>query len=111
MGFAGRWGAWAVHGVVGFAAIFVTFAFLKSRDALDRISGEVKTMPVARNLLAAHVFAMGAFGALSWALYGNHLVATSASLAAPVWLLSGSCGIAFAAFALIPPAAVGAADP
>lgn len=104
MGFAGRWGAWAVHGVVGFAAIFVTFAFLKSRDALDRISSEVKTMPVARNLLAAHVFAMGAFGALSWALYGNHLVATSASLAAPVWLLSGSCGIAFAAFALIPPA-------
>lgn len=104
MGFAGRWGAWTVHGIVGFAAIFVTFAFLKSKDALDRISSQVKPMPVAGSLLAAHIFAMAAFGALSWALYGNHILRPSASLAVPIWLLAGSCAIASAAFALIPPA-------
>ncbi len=103
MGFAGRWGAWTVHGIVGFAAIFVTFAFLKSKAALDQISAQVKPVPVRRSLLGAHGLAMAAFGALSWALYGNRIAAPSASLAAPIWLLAGSGGIALAAFAFIPP--------
>lgn len=103
MGFAGRWGAWTVHGIVGFAAIFVTFAYLKSKPALDRISILVKPAPVRYHLLALHFLVMTAFGTISWALYGNHLAASSAELAAPLWLLAGISGVAFAAFGFVPP--------
>ena len=75
IGLVGQWGAWTVRGIVGFAVIFLTFAYLKNNAALARISNQAERVPVGRGLLAAHLLAMAAFGALSWALYGNHMVA------------------------------------
>src|ERR1700733_9772813 len=102
IGLVGEWGAWTVRGIVGFAAIFLTFAYLKSNAALVHISNQVEQAPVGRVFLAAHLLAMATFGALSWALYGNHMVAFFADLSAPLWLVAGGSGIAFAAFSLIP---------
>jgi exosortase E/protease (VPEID-CTERM system) len=102
VGLVGQWGAWTVRGIVGFVAIFLTFAYLKSNAALVRISDQVERAPIGRALLAAHLFAMAAFGALSWALYGNHMAAFFADLSVPVWLAAGGSGIAFAAFSFIP---------
>jgi len=102
MGFVRLWGAWTVRGIVGFGVIFVTFAYLKNGTAFAGISRQVELVAFGRSLLAAHVLTMGAFAALSWALYGNHLSASSARLSAPLWLVTGLSAMAFAAFSLIP---------
>ena len=87
---------------VGFVAIFLTFAYLKSNTALAQISDQAEQVRAGRGLLAAHFLAMTAFSALSWALYGNHMASVSADLSALIWLVAGASGIAFAAFSLIP---------
>jgi exosortase E/protease (VPEID-CTERM system) len=104
LGLVGVWGAWSVRGIVGFAAIFMTFAYLKSRTGLNDISAQVNRIPVGRGLMAAHVLAMAAFGWLAWALYGNHFGAQSTAWATPLWLAAAGLGIVSAAFALVPPA-------
>ena len=100
----GIWGAWSVRGIVGFAAIFVTFAYLKSSAALGDISTQLDRMPVGRGLMGVHVLAMAAFGWLSWALYGNHLGPQISAWATPFWLAAAGLGIVSAAFALMPSA-------
>ncbi|MDP8990019.1 MAG: hypothetical protein M3N41_08065, partial [Acidobacteriota bacterium] len=102
LAFAGQWGAWIVRGIVGYAAIFFTFAYLKSKAALTQISNLVTTLPLNPRLLAAHAVAMAIFGAASWALYGNHVAGFSSHPVALAWLLSGVCGIVLGAFAFIP---------
>ena len=102
LGFAGRWGAWTVRGIVGFAAIFFTFAYLKSKAALHEISNQVKPIAVNHRLLAGHAVAMAIFASASWALYGNHVGASAASLLTPFWLLAAVCGIVLGAFTFMP---------
>jgi len=102
IGFIGGWGAWTVRGIVGFAVIFLTFAYLKSGTALTQISRQAAQIPVSRGFLAAHLFAMVTFGSLSWALYGNHTAPFFANLSALIWLVGGASGITFGAFSLIP---------
>ena len=102
--FLARWAAWTVRGVVGSTAIFLTFAYLKRKAVLLEISAEARRAPVSGSLLAAHVVSMAAFGALAWFLYGNHLGPISGNLAVLVWLTTGTAGMAFAAFAFVPPA-------
>jgi exosortase E/protease (VPEID-CTERM system) len=98
----GLWGAWTVRAMVGFAALFVTFAYLKNKLALNQWSDEVRQVSVSKTLLLGHVLAMTAFAALSWALYGNHLASLPISLITPLWLVAGLSGIAFAACAFVP---------
>ncbi len=102
LSFAGHWGAWTVRGIVGFAAIFFTFAYLKSKAALNEISNQVKRIPVNPSLLAGHAVAMTVFGSASWALYGNHVEGSSSSLVTLLWLFAGICGIVLGAFAFMP---------
>ncbi len=102
LGFAGQWGAWTVRGIVGYAAIFFTFAYLKSKAALNQISNLVKSVPVNPRLLAAHAVAMAIFGSASWALYGNHVEGFSVTPVSVIWLLAGICGIVLGAFAFMP---------
>jgi len=102
LGLAGHWGAWAVRGIVGFAAIFVTFAYLKSKAALTEISHQVKPLPVNLRLLAGHAVAMAVFGSASWALYGNHVGGSATGPVTLIWFLSGVCGIVLGAFAFMP---------
>ena len=101
-GFIGHWGAWIVRACVGFAAIFFTFAYLKSNSTLRRLSNQATNAPIPRALLTAHLFAMASFGAISWALYGNHTADVPQTVIAFVWLLAGCSGFIFASLALLP---------
>jgi exosortase E/protease (VPEID-CTERM system) len=102
LGFAGHWGAWTLRGIVGYAAIFFTFSYLKSKAALSGISNQVKGMPVNSRLLTGHAAAMAVFGIASWALYGNHVGDSAASPLTLAWLLAGTCAIVMGAFAFVP---------
>jgi exosortase E/protease (VPEID-CTERM system) len=98
----GEWGAWAVRGVVGFAALFVTFAYLRSSTALAAISNLADRAPISRALLAAHVLAMTAFAGISWTLYSGRLTEFPPVLAVALWLTTGIAAIALAACAFLP---------
>ena len=99
LGFAGQWGAWTVRAIVGYSAIFFTFAYLKNRAALNQISNLVKPVSVNLRLLAAHAVAMAIFGSASWALFGSHFEGTPVTL---IWLSAGICGIVLGAFTFMP---------
>jgi exosortase E/protease (VPEID-CTERM system) len=88
--------------MVGFAALFVTFAYLKNKTGLNQWSDEVKQASVSKALLLGHILAMTVFATLSWALYGNHIASFPADLLAPLWLIAGLSGIASAACAFVP---------
>jgi len=96
-----NWGPWVLRVIVGFAAIFATFLWLKHRAALDRISDELAEVPIGWTLLGAHLGAIVVFAALSSRLYGG-ASGNGASLLAGTWLIVGTSAIAFAALALIP---------
>ncbi len=98
----GHSGAWIVRGIVGYAAIFFTFAYLKSKTALTAISNDVKPLPVNPRLLAGHAVAMAVFASTSWAQYGNHLDGYYTAPVMLLWLLAGICGIVLGAFAFVP---------
>ena len=66
IGIMGDWGAWILRCIVGFAAIFLTFAYLKNKTALERISGQIEQSPMRWGLFAAHCCAMGIFVFLSF---------------------------------------------
>ena len=69
LGFLAAWGPWILRCIVGFAALFVTFGYLKSKATFDGISERLTAVPVARGFFAAHVAAMVLAGALTLALY------------------------------------------
>jgi len=100
VGFVGLWGAWILRGLVGFAAVFVTFAWLKHKDALEPVSGEIGDSPFGWTLLAGHFGLIAVFVLLSSVLYGS----SRSSLVASGWLATGIAAIALAGFAFIRPA-------
>ncbi len=102
IGSIGQWAAWTVRAIVGFTAIFVTFAHIGKNAALSTISRQAEQAPIRVALLIAHLLAMAVFGALSWELYGNHFRELSAGIAVSLWLLAGLAGIVLAASALLP---------
>ena len=93
------WGALIVRGVVGFGAIFVTFALMRYKAALTALSAHLGQSSIRRSLLAAHGAAMAIFVALSFSLYE---AGAQSSLIAAGWWVAGGCGIAFAALAFLP---------
>jgi exosortase E/protease (VPEID-CTERM system) len=96
------WGSWILRCIIGFAAIFVTFAFLKNKTALAGISGRIAHTPIRWSLLPAHCFAMGVFVSLSFLLYGGGEFGSWANLLAAGWFVAGISAIAFAALAFVP---------
>jgi exosortase E/protease (VPEID-CTERM system) len=101
-GLVGHWGPLILRLIVGFAALFTAVAYLKSKDAMARISGQVAPMPVRWLSLAAHLAAMTAFGILSAGLYGGLLPGAPPDLLAIAWIISGLAGIVFAGLAVVP---------
>jgi exosortase E/protease (VPEID-CTERM system) len=95
------WGPVVLRAIVGFAAVFATFIWLKHRAALDRMSSELAEVPIGWTLLGAHFVAIALFAALSSRLYGG-APGTGTSFLAGTWLLAGTSAIAFAALAFIP---------
>lgn len=101
-----EWGPVIVRGAVGFAILIATFAWLKHRPALTRISAELSGAPIDFRLLTAHLFSITLFGVLSAVLYGSHFPHPQGPaniLFAAVWLTTGIVSLAVAGIALIPP--------
>lgn len=96
------WGGWILRCIVGFAAIFVTFAYLRNKAALERISVQVAQVPIRWSLFVAHCSAMGIFVGLSFLLYGGGGSGSWADLLAASWFVAGISAIAFAGFAFLP---------
>ena len=109
-GLIGGWGASALRAIVGTAALFGTFLWLKDRAAIERMSQELEDVPIAWALLGFHAIAMAIFAVLSSQLYGLKSDGPAALLGKGVgqnavatgWLLAGIAGIAFGALALLP---------
>jgi exosortase/archaeosortase family protein len=95
-------GPWIVRGIVGFTAIFITFAYLNFKPALDKISDEVSRVGLRWSLFAAHCSAMAAFAGLSVVLFGGRGSGIPVDLLAAAWFLTGISAIAFAALAFLP---------
>ncbi|MBZ5634656.1 MAG: exosortase E/protease, VPEID-CTERM system [Acidobacteriia bacterium] len=93
----------AFQAVVAFAALFLTFSYLRSKLALQRISNELVGTSIKWGLLVGHFGAMAAFAALSsfllaeekWGLHGNLLSKSP--------LLAGLLAIGLGAAAFVPP--------
>jgi len=95
-------GPWILRCIVGFAALFVTFGYLRSKSTFDEISERLVGIPIDRSLLAGHFSSIGIAGALTFALYKTHVSGVQADLIAADWLAAGLAAIVFAGFAVIP---------
>jgi len=102
-GLVGDLGPPLLRSMVAVATVFVTFAYLQSRSALQQISAQLAHFPIAWGFLAGHFLAMGVFGGLSSVLFGSEIVGLKADSVAVLWLLAGTLAIALAAFAFVPP--------
>ena len=100
--FLAAWGPWILRFIVGFAALFVTFGYLKSRATFDEISEQLAAIPIRKSLFAAHFACMVLAGALTFALYKTPVAGVQADLIAVSWLVAGAAAIAFGGFAVIP---------
>jgi len=102
LGLLSGWGSWILRGIVGFAALFVTFGYLKSKATFDAVSRQLDTTPIRKSLAAGHLAAMGAVGVLTVTLYQSSTSGLPAELIAGSWLAAGIAAIALGACAAIP---------
>jgi exosortase E/protease (VPEID-CTERM system) len=100
--FLAAWGAWILKFIVGFAALFVTFGYLKRKATFDEISERLAAIPIRKGLFAAHFATMFLFGALTFALFKTPVAGVQADLIALSWLVAGMAAIAFGGFAVVP---------
>ena len=101
IGIVRDWGAWILRSILGFAAIFLTFAWLKNKTAIERISSHVEQTPIRWGLLAVHCIAMTTFVELSSLIY----VASRsgrADLLGTSWFVAGILAIVSAVLAFLP---------
>jgi exosortase/archaeosortase family protein len=95
------WGPWILRLMVGFATIFITFAWVKYKAVVETISSQVAQTPVQWALHVAHCFVMIVLGRLSSLLYSGGGFRWADLLAAS-WFVAGISAIAFAGFAFLP---------
>jgi exosortase E/protease (VPEID-CTERM system) len=98
-------GAWILRCIVGFAALFVTFGYLKSKATFDQISNQLAGRTIGTGFLAAHFAAILLSGALTLALFKTSVSGLQADMIAGTWLVAGVSAIVFAALAILPPTA------
>jgi len=101
IGIMHNWGAWILRCVVGFPVIFLTFAYLRNRSALERISCQIEQIPIRWSLFAAHCSAMGIFAGLSFFIYVRGGSASWANLLAASWFAAGISTIGLAGLAIL----------
>jgi exosortase E/protease (VPEID-CTERM system) len=94
------WGAWILHGIVAFAAIFVTFAYFKFKVPLEKISAQIPRRQFEKRFLIAHFAGIAFFAFFSFLLYFRS--GAGGQPLAAAWLVTGIFAIVFAALALIP---------
>jgi exosortase E/protease (VPEID-CTERM system) len=95
------WGAWVLRCVVGFAVIFVTFAYLRDKSAFGRMASQLVQSPIKWGLLVAHCFALAFFVELSSLLYTPAAIQRADPVAVS-WLVSGLSAIALGGLAFFP---------
>ena len=95
------WGAWILRCVVGFPVIFLTFAYLRNKSALESISDQIEQAPIRWSLFAAHCSAMGIFVGLSFVLYRGGGSDSWANLLAASWFVVGISAIVLAGLAFL----------
>jgi exosortase E/protease (VPEID-CTERM system) len=102
-GFIGAWGAWILRGLVGFAALFLTFSWLSYKEALLDVARDAAESPVSWRFLVAHALSISAFALLSADLYGAPSSRLISDLVAILWLVAGFATIACGGFSCIRP--------
>lgn len=95
-------GPLALRSIVGFAALFVTFAYLTSKPALERLSIHLASAPINWILVGAHFLAMAVFAFLSAGLYGNRFPGLSRDPLAGGWMATGVAAILLGLLAFLP---------
>lgn len=93
-----RWGALAVRALIGFTAVFTTFAFICNKPALILLSREVADTPARKALLGAHALAVAIFAALSASLYGG----SSGDASVAAWATAGLAAVGLLALSFVP---------
>jgi exosortase E/protease (VPEID-CTERM system) len=89
---------WAIHFLIGFAAIYATFLYLRSQVVLTALAGMAESLSFQPIFAALHFAALAVLVGCSVALSGS-----GASLAMLwLWLLAGTATLVFAAIALLP---------
>ena len=101
LGVVGDWGAWVLRSILGFVAIFGTFAWLKHKAAIERISSQVEQTPIRWGLLVAHCLVMAAFVGLSSFIF-VHGRSGRADLLATSWFAAGISAIILGGLAFLP---------
>src|ERR1700735_1565474 len=96
------WGAWILRCVVGFPVIFLTFAYLRKKRALESIFDQIEQNAVRRILLAAHCCAMAIFVGLSFVLFRSGGSGSWVNLLAASWFAAGISAIGLAGLAFLP---------
>ena len=91
------WGPAVVRGAIAFAAVFLTFAFLKCRAALEQVA----LPPIQPWWLAAHVLLALGFVWTSKQLYSGRLPDFNPDLLVAAWALTGIVTVALAALAFL----------
>ena len=97
-----EWGALILRGIIAFVAIFMTFAWLKYKSALQGISERFSQHGIDRGLLWAHVSSLAVFGLLSSRLYRGSEGGIHSSQLAASWSIVGIGAIIFGALAFFP---------
>jgi exosortase E/protease (VPEID-CTERM system) len=90
------WGSWILRFIIGFATIFVTFAYLRNKTALERIYSQIEQTPIRWGLFAAHCCSMGIFVGLSFLLYGGGGSSSWHDPLGASWFVAGISAIGFA---------------
>ena len=97
------WGAWTVRWMIGFIALFTTFAWLKYKNALAGISSDAESTRVRPLLLVAHASAIFVFAAVSEILYRRGGTYFAADAVVVVWALAGASAAVCLTLAVLPP--------
>ena len=91
------WGPAVVRGAIAFAAVFLTFALLKCRAALEKVA----LSPIQRRWLAGHILLALGFVWASKQLYSGQLPDFNPDLLVAAWAVTGLVAAALAALAFL----------
>ena len=96
------WGAWTVRWLIGFAALFTTFAWLKYRKALADVFRAAEGTRLRPAFFFAHASAMLVFAAASEILYRRGGMSFPADAVVTVWAIAGVSAVVCVSLAVLP---------
>lgn len=88
--------------LIGFSALFATFAFLRYQPALERISRRLNSVPINWVLLTAHTVAFGLFSALSAEVYGAGWPPAVSNWLSAAWIAAAGASMICGGLAFLP---------